>query len=748
MFQKSLAEVFTLKSLKNAFGSISSKAAGLDGVSLSFYKDDLDANLQTLLNDLLKGRYRPEPFKQIALPKDDGSLRPIGIGALSDKIIQKTLAEALRIYFEPLFSDRSYGFRTRKSTLDAVNRVNDALLKGNVYVLRTDIDNFFERVEHRRLLGMLSGQISDTALLNLLSLMLTNGSFERYRYIENREEIHQGDPLSPLLSNIYLNEMDWYLEEQGVTFVRYVDDLVIMAHSFKEMQQHEQLLYGFLGSLDLSVNVDKTKQCHAIKEGFDYLGLFFKGFERSISKSKFDDTVFKLHETIKRAKSFEEMINILNQYLQGLNNYYLKIISETHPQMKLLQDAILMALSARVSREKKRGIVTTKGAFNRHLEMVVFPFGFSKIEKKDFITRIIARGFESVLADKSYKKAKNTASKTKQKYAKKFATASTIYINEPGTALGISKNTIVLKQKGRLVYKIPKTQCERIIIANKGISLSSNVVEQCAKLHIAIDFIATSNTISTPYASLFSANHAYANMTLLQEAILNTPHALKLAKAFIKGKSKNQLNYLKLLERHHKGLELEIEKMEHKIKQVQTNAQNVNELMGFEGQIAMLYWQALAKIVDSKVDFTHRHTHGADDLVNSVLNYGYAILYGRVHYHAVKAGLSINISYLHALDGNKPTLIYDMIEEFRAFVVDRTIFSMINNREPLKLDDKNKLDLKSRQLIAKNVLEKLGSYTRHKKASKKIDTIISEQAYLLVRDIQGLSTYKPFIGKY
>jgi len=135
-------------------------------------------------------------------------------------------------------------------------------------------------------------------------------------------------------------------------------------------------------------------------------------------------------------------------------------------------------------------------------------------------------------------------------------------------------------------------------------------------------------------------------------------------------------------------------------------------------------------------------------VVNSALNYGYSILYSRIQYHAVRAGLSLHISFLHALDDAKPTLVYDLIEEFRAFVVDRTIFSMFNQREHIKLDKEYRLDTKSRQLITRKVLEKIGSFTRHKKASKKIDTIISEQAYMLTRAIKGLSKYKPFIGKY
>jgi len=223
---------------------------------------------------------------------------------------------------------------------------------------------------------------------------------------------------------------------------------------------------------------------------------------------------------------------------------------------------------------------------------------------------------------------------------------------------------------------------------------------------------------------------------------------MDLARAFIKGKSKNQLNYLKNLNRHHAMLDGEIDEMERRIKTKIRQAQTPNELMGYEGQIAQIYWQALAKLLETKVDFDGRVTQGAGDVVNAALNYGYAILYGRVHYHAVRAGLSLNVSFLHAMDTAKPTLVFDLIEEFRAFVVDRTIISMFNNNEPIKLNKENRLNQKSRQLIAKNVLERIGAFTRHKKASKKIDTIISEQAYLLVRAVRGTARYKPFIGRY
>ena len=237
-------------------------------------------------------------------------------------------------------------------------------------------------------------------------------------------------------------------------------------------------------------------------------------------------------------------------------------------------------------------------------------------------------------------------------------------------------------------------------------------------------------------------------MSIKQLKILNTPKQLQLAKAFVKGKVKNQINYLSYLNKYHKLIDEDIKLMKKHLTNMLIFAKTPNELMGYEGTAAQIYWSALGKIVDDKIDFRGRVTYGAKDVVNAALNYGYAFLYSRVQYHLIRAGLSLHISFLHALDDNKPTLVYDLIEEFRAFVVDRVIFTMINQREPLNIDKNGLLDQPSRQKIAKKVLEKIGSYTKHKKASKKVDTIISEQAYLLARAVQGLSKYRPFIGKY
>jgi len=313
--------------------------------------------------------------------------------------------------------------------------------------------------------------------------------------------------------------------------------------------------------------------------------------------------------------------------------------------------------------------------------------------------------------------------------------------------VGVAKNSIVLKKQGKTIYKMPKNLCERIIIASPSVSFSAALVKLCSSMGIALDFI-DNKGIYTPYASLYSNKNSYAKMSLKQLQILNTPKQLQLAKAMIKGKIKNQINYLKYLNKYHKVIDDPIAQMEKVLNNMLKNAKSSSELMGYEGSSSSIYWGALSYIVEDKLFFSGRITQKATDITNNALNYGYAFLYSRVQYHLLRAGLSLNISFLHALDDNKPTLVYDLIEEFRAFVVDRTIFTMINQKEYIKLDSNNRLDLISKQLIAKKVLERIGTYTKYKNATKKIDTIISEQAYLLARSVKGLSKYRPFIGKY
>ncbi len=323
-------------------------------------------------------------------------------------------------------------------------------------------------------------------------------------------------------------------------------------------------------------------------------------------------------------------------------------------------------------------------------------------------------------------------------------TNATLYINEPGTTVGISKNKVVVKKIKKVLFSMPKTQCERVIIAAGRVSISSDFIAMCADEGIAIDFL--DRSLKNYLAILSTPKHAYARMTQLQLAMQNTPQQLLLATEFLRAKTKNQINYLRYLNKYHKRFDTHILKMRYLQKKLLSDAYETSTLMGYEGQISHLYWDALSLMLDGV--FLGRQTKGATDVVNASLNYGYAILYGRIHYHALKAGLSLHISFLHSSNNTKPSLVFDMIEEFRTFVVDRVVFRMFNQNEPICVDKEGRLDEYSQKRIAKKVLDRLSSYTQYKNNKKEIDHIISDQAYLLARTINGIAKYRAFVGRY
>ncbi len=335
------------------------------------------------------------------------------------------------------------------------------------------------------------------------------------------------------------------------------------------------------------------------------------------------------------------------------------------------------------------------------------------------------------------------------KASKAIDIPTTLHISEFGTFIGTSKDKIILKKDGKKLFHIPKNLCDRIIIASKGITLSSDLISLCSKNGIGIDFIECSkDPFSMAYASLYSAKFAYAKSFLKQLDILNSPRKIEFARAFVFGKVKNQLSYIKYLNKYRKTLTPFIDKIKQTIERVE-KADTENSLMAIEANVSVQYWAAIREVIKEKVpSFEKRVTKGATDPFNMALNYGYAILYGRVRYHAVRASLALHISFLHTLNENKPTLIFDLIEEFRTAVVDRVIVSFINQGKKLILNENKRLDKDTRKMIAKGVIEKIHSFTKYEDSMMKIDTIISKQAYKLSRAIKKDIKYTPFIFKF
>ncbi len=730
MFDLSLEDIFTAGAFECALKRLKPTTLGLDGLgaedicSGEFYAE--------LKSEIFSLSYSPQPLKRAFIPKEaKDELRKLAVPSLKDKFAQNILIRELSGYFDKSFSNRSYAYRSGKSYANAIYRARD-FFKIFSFAVKTDIKDFFENIDHEKLLEILRANIRDARIIRLIELWIKNGIFERFDYRTHTKGVHQGDVLSPLLSNIYLNQMDKFLEQSGTEFVRYADDFVMFFVSYEAAKRGLARLKDFLKTISLSLNEAKTS-IHGKDSEFVFLGVSFKGANLSIGEEKFERILAKLSTSAKK-QAIGESVENLNAYIYHLKAISLKLFSPSQKdRFNLHFDEVVTSLIRRFLK------TSDKRTLAEALTNLSFPYELGKTARKAKILSCYKNAKRPAV-----KSVQNALEAKKREYLKTFSQSSVIHITTPFYFLALSQGKFVLKDKGVIKHKFPINQISQIII-NAQISLSSAVIKECAKKKISINFIDEKTNLS--YATLISANSAISKTAASQISLLKTKRPLRIAQQFIIGKLKNQINYLKYLGKYHKSLSSEIATMQEILKLRVPNAASVNELLGFEGSAATAYWQGVAKVIDYKFSFIGRVTQGATDVVNSALNYGYAILYSKILKSIAAAGLSPHVSYLHALDEQKPTLAFDLIEEFRAFIVDRAVISMVNKNEPFEIKD-GLLSVSTRQNIAKNVNEKLFAYTEYRGEKLKAQDIIDKQAYALKRAVTQNEKYKPFIGRF
>ena len=730
MFDLSLEDIFTAGAFEYALKRLKRTALGLDGLGA----DDIctDEFYAELKSEIFSLSYSPQPLKRAFIPKEaKDELRKLAAPSLKDKFAQNILIRELSGYFDKGFSNRSYAYRNGKSYANAIFRARD-FFKIFSFAVKTDIKDFFENIDHEKLLEILRANIRDARIIRLIELWIKNGIFERFDYRAHTKGVHQGDVLSPLLSNIYLNQMDKFLEQSGIEFVRYADDFVMFFVSHEATERGLARLKDFLKTISLSLNEAKTSICGKDSE-FVFLGVSFKGANLSIGEEKFKRILAKLASAAKK-QAISQSVENLNAYVYHLKAISLKLFS---PSQK---DRFCLHFGEVVTSLIRRFLKTAdKRTLAEALINLNFPYELGKTARKAKILTYFKNAKRPAV-----KSVQNALEAKKREYLKTFSQSSVIHITTPFYFLALSQGKFVLKDKGVIKHKFPINQISQIII-NAQISLSSAVIKECAKKKISINFIDEKTNLS--YATLISANSAISKTAASQISLLKTKRPLRIAQQFIIGKLKNQINYLKYLGKYHKNLGAEIKAMQEILKLRVPGAASVSELMGFEGSAANSYWQAIAKAIDYEFGFSARVTQGATDIVNSALNYGYAILYSKILKSIAAAGLSPHVSYLHALDEQKPTLAFDLIEEFRAFIVDRAVISMVNKNEPFEIKD-GLLSVATRQNIAKNVNEKLFACTQYRGEQLKAQDIIDRQAYALKRAVTQNEKYKPFIGRF
>lgn len=327
-----LDEILDRDNLNQAYKKVKSNkgAPGIDGMTVGAALPWLKEHGQELRRSILDEEYKPSPVRRVMIPKTDGSgERKLGIPTVIDRVIQQAIAQKLQPIFDPLFVDESYGYRAGKSGQQAMQKVKEYVDQGFIQVAEIDLSKYFDTINHELLLNLLRQEIKDPKVISLIKKYLKSGVMENGMVLRTEEGSPQGGNLSPLLANIYLNQYDQEMKRRGVAFVRYADDIVVLAKSKRAAQRLLESSRRYLeGKLKLKVNEDKSRAISVYSLKFKFLGFamgkskngnYIRAHKSSLKKAK---QKLKLLTKRNRGKSFIQVMKEVKAYMVGWLNYY------------------------------------------------------------------------------------------------------------------------------------------------------------------------------------------------------------------------------------------------------------------------------------------------------------------------------------------------------------------------------------------------------------------------------------------
>jgi group II intron reverse transcriptase/maturase len=329
-------------------------APGIDGVSIADFEANLDEELSQLQQELTTWTYQPSPVRRVEIPKPDGKgVRLLGIPTVRDRVVQTTLKLLLEPIFDPHFSPNSYGFRPGRSQHQAVQAAQQIVNGGKPYVVDIDLSKFFDRIHHDRLIARMGQKISDKRILRLVGIMLRSGVMINGVVNPSKEGAMQGGPLSPLLSNIVLDELDQELEKRGLEFCRFADDCNIFVKSQKAAERVMATISQFIEKkLKLKVNQDKSKV--ALSDQVKFLGFTVVNGTIAIAHKALQTAMDKVKALTPRGthKSLEPTLDKVNQWYVGWSNYF--SLTNYPSQLHKIEAHIRRRIRSRLVSQQKR----------------------------------------------------------------------------------------------------------------------------------------------------------------------------------------------------------------------------------------------------------------------------------------------------------------------------------------------------------------------------------------------------------
>ncbi|MGB9890674.1 MAG: CRISPR-associated endonuclease Cas1 [Anaerolineae bacterium] len=335
-----------------------------------------------------------------------------------------------------------------------------------------------------------------------------------------------------------------------------------------------------------------------------------------------------------------------------------------------------------------------------------------------------------------------------------------LIVDQYGAFLGKHQGRLRVSRDGEVLAEAPLLHLEQVLVLGTGVALSADAIRACCTAGIPIHFL---DPAGRPYAALYSAGLTGTVLTRREQLLAyRDRRGVELAVAFARGKITNQANFLRYAAKYREEAAPEVGRLlKEEAERVQGSLDELRHLKGdsveevreqilsIEGRAAQRYWDALKAVVPESYGWPGRVTRGAQDPVNAALNYGYGILYGQVERALVLAGLDPYGGFIHADRPGKPSLVFDLIEEFRTVVVDRTVVGMTTKGMKLEMDEAGRLTEEARRTIAEKILERLDAAERYEKKRQPLRVILQSQARHIATFVRGdRAAYEPFIARW
>ena len=606
--------------------------AGVDGELIAHFQHHADTDIPELIKTVKENTYSPLPLRQIFIPKKDKTWRTLGIPTVRDRLAQQALLNILHPTLEPQFSPSSYAYRPGRSHLMAVRQVAKWRDQGYQWVLDADLVSYFDNVQHDRLLTEVQERLPQPKFLSLIEMWLKAGILTKSGVMIPSKGIPIGSGISPILANVYLDDFDELLATTEYQLVRYADDFTIMAKQESQIHTAYELVVNILTTMELQINHKKT-QIVNFDRGFRFLGHTFVGKITIPDKIKNPRQDAGKRRITMNFNADRAVATVLQR--------------STSPPAKptALEKALLASLQSS----------------NQPIPPPLFVLLGYQVREPVPI--------------------KITSSETSWTVG-----MTTLYLVQQGATLRKEQGRFVIKAPAKNqaieVSEIPIAEVERVLVFG-SVQLSTTAIGICLSEQIPVVFL---SQVGEYKGHLWSAEHGDLSLEAMQfRQFENKEFQFQMAQSLIAGKLWNSKQLLLKLgrQRDSPALRTAIEGIDRDLSAVRAapSTTNIDTLRGFEGSSANRYFKAFGQLITNPgFSFTDRNRRPPKDPVNSLLSFGYTLLFNNVMSLLLAEGLQPYLGNLHRSSRKHPHLASDLMEEFRSPIVDTLVLKLINQK--------------------------------------------------------------------